>query len=363
MKKFTKVFITLLTLGILTTTVATTPVSAKTEKRFVTTSTKDYYKTDKGNWYLSRLSKENYSKKGNWLGYEFQNYSSEGKKEFSYKYAIQYDKKNRYKVTKSYSNGKLESANKYSYKGKKEILKKYDGNNYQGKEVSKNTKRKTTTTYYNAKGKKYGTRVTTYNKQGALLKIVRKVNGKIVEQWTHTYKKGVLTKRLVKTYNSDGTLSSYDEETYKKGKQLKSVYRSYDESGKITLNIEGTYKKGKLVKRVEKNYTEGKVESTAEYSYSYKGKTTTETYQYNYNNGTDTDKHVSKYKEDKVGHRITSWTKYYNNGKLSSTYTYKYKKYTSGAAKGCVKQEIELHDGVEYKKTEYNVKVLKYKVK
>ncbi len=92
MRKGTKFLATFLAMAVLSTTVVTNPVSAKTTKFYYTESRKDYEKDAKGKWNISYLSKEQYNKKGFWTGYEYVGYNSKGKKDYSGKTEIKFNR-------------------------------------------------------------------------------------------------------------------------------------------------------------------------------------------------------------------------------------------------------------------------------
>ncbi|MCR5703565.1 MAG: hypothetical protein K6G85_02990 [Eubacterium sp.] len=361
MRKEIRFLATFLTMAVLATSIGTQTVSAKTVKNYFVTKDLTYGKNSKNQWYLKYQHKDSYSKNGKWLGYEYKNYDENGKKTFSGKYQIKLDKKGRNKSSVSYYNGKLEKLEKVSYKGKTQTIKIYDGKKkLTGKEVIKESKRKSKAIIYNAKGKKTGTRNMTFDKKGNVKKIVTKNNGKL-----SSYSKFSKNKDIAKYYHENGKLNSVSITLRKKGKNVKTEYNNYDENGKLINSELTTYKNGKELKTVRKDYANGKAETTEETTYSYKKGFTIETsLDYTYY-GVDSEgnkpvyKTVEKYKVDKAGNRILSWKKTYSDDRIIDEYSYKYKKYTKGAAKGCVKEEIQSCNGKAQEKIVYTIKVIK----
>ena len=136
----------------------------------------------------------------------------------------------------------------------------------------------------------------------------------------------------------------------------------YNENGELRNSEETIYKKNQESKVTRKQNVDGKIVLESITEYTRKKGFTTETSNYYDENGSVTGKNVEKYKIDKAGNRIYSWKKFYSMGKLISSYTYKYKMYKKGAAKGCINEEIEIQDGKEVKKSEYKIKVVKSKL-
>ena len=297
----------MLAIALVLSMIIAVPAEAKTIKVLTVTGTTEYRKNSSDKWYKSDESKTKYNKKGQETEYQYKGFNENGSASYSWRYTYSYDKKGRTKVSKSYSNGKFESQSKYTYKGKKTTIKRYDANKkYLGKTVSTSSKNKYTSKSYDAKNK--------------------------------------LTGRYEYTWSKN-----------------KSTGKNFDAKGKLTSKWVTNYKKGKTTKSVDTSYDNGKVigKSTSTYTYSKGWTTETRVYKsdsYSYKN-------VSKYKTDKAGTSIYSWRKEYDSsGKLTANYTYKNTKYTKGAAKGCVKQQIASLDGKEYEKTTYTVKQFKRKV-
>jgi hypothetical protein len=287
--------------------------SSKSIKVYVITAEKNYSKdweTEK--IYLSNSTKRSY-KNGLQTKYETKGYDRDGKVTHNYKYTNSYDKKERLKTSKDYTDGKLTEVNKYTYKEKKGTVKGtviiYNGQNKKigkGETVSKKTKY--TSKYYDAKGKL--------------------------------------------TYDYSATFD-------KKGRQIKGSSKNY-ENGKLTWTDVTNYKNGNPTKSVSISYSDGKEQGRTTTTYSYSGKTVNKKSVYKSSDYSYTTE--SKYTTDKAGTPIYSWEKEYDSeGKLRNSYTFKYEKYTSGKVKGCVKKEITLLDGKEEGRKELTVKQIKRK--
>ena len=298
----------MLAIALVLSMIIAVPAEAKTMKVLYTVKTVDYGINSNGNWYKSGVSTSSYNKKGQNTKHEYVGYDTDGSKNYSYKYTYTYDKKGRTKVDKDFESGKLTSVSKYSYKGRKTVVKQYDGNNkFIGKTVSTSSKNKFVSKYYDAKGNLTGRYESTNSKN----------------------------KTVGKDYNAKGKLTYKWVSTFKNGKQKKSESTGYNEDGKVNYKYTTTY--------------------------SYKGKTVTSTSIYK--SGSNTNKSVAKYKSDKSGRPIYSWRKEYDSdGKLVSSYTYKYTKFKKGAAKGCVKEQIEYRNGEKYSKSVFTLKQFKVKV-
>ena len=210
-------------------------------------------------------------------------------------------------------------------------------------------------TYYTDSGKKQVFKQTkTYNKKGKVSE-ERNYYGKTLNSVSKYSYKG--SKVTAKRYNQHNKLQGKEVTT---GKASKRTAKSYDGKGKLQSKTVTTSKKGKPVKEVVTIYSkDGNMTITTSYSYSgacVTEKVVTKSKDYNAS-------YEAKYKEDKAGNKIYSWCKYYDeNGKLTSKSTYKYEKYASGDAKGCIKKLIEIVDGKEKSKTLYTVKKI-YRVK
>lgn len=216
----------------------------------------------------------------------------------------------------------------------------------------------------------------TYDKKGRTKTRKTYVNGKVTLNEKHSYKgnkatikryegKKYLGKTVTKAsskkststiYNKKGKKTGYNVTTFDK-KGNPKTYKSY-ESGKLMYKQKNTIKKGKITKSVFWNYENGKLSSKYTHKYKYSGsKITLKIY-----NGSGQLETVNKFVvEKKTGMQQLVSEKNYYEGKLQLTTTHKLKKYKSGKLKGIVKQDISYQDGKPSYKQVHAFKAIKVK--
>ena len=331
MQKKRRTFVAAIVIALLAVSVLAVPAQAKTVKNYRITGEKHYYKPYEGAWRLGFETSDEYDKNGNHIKSDWKNYSEDGTVLYSSKTITTYDKQGREKTRKEYQDDKLKALVKYVYKDNQTISLKYNGKKkLEEKTITTSANNKSVTKTYNAKGKLVGSSISTFGKN----------------------------KSTTKSYNAKGKLEETSVSTFSKKKE---TWKGYDGKGRpIYSTVTNLDNKGRQTKSVSIYYEDGKESNRYTSTFSYSGKWITETNLYK--SGNDQNKHVMKYRVDKTGIHIRDWTRSYgDDGKLISESTFKYKFYTKGAAKGCVKQEIEYYDGEETSKTDYTVKVIKQK--
>ena len=208
------------------------------------------------------------------------------------------------------------------------------------------------TKYYNPNGSVYDSykNVCTYDKKGRVKAYKFYNNNKLTSLNKLTYKgKNTITKE----YNGK---KKYTGKTVFTGGKSKTTSKNYDASGKLTSTYVVNLKQGRTSKSTYTSYdSNGKVSYKSITTYSYSGKNvimqekTSSGYKYE-----------EKFQVGKAGISIYSYRKEYDpEGNLISNVSFRYDKYTSGKAKGCVKTAIEIVDGKEVRKTVYTVKLKK----
>ena len=103
-------------------------------------------------------------------------------------------------------------------------------------------------------------------------------------------------------------------------------------------------------------YEDGDFNTSYVDTYSYKGKYVTLTQETKSVYDDDVIKTVDKYKVDKAGNNIYSWSKEYINNELKDDITYKNELYTSGKVKGCLKKKTVYRNGKLERQSTYKIK-------
>lgn len=282
---------------------AIAPSNADAATSIVQTSSESSH-LDGESWVKDYSSKDTYNKKAQGTKSVSKMYE-DGKLKSTDTTKRTFDKQGRLKTEKYYTDGKFVRSEKYSYSGSKQTVKEYNSKGkFQGKTVSKSTKKAYESKHYNAKGK--------------------------------------VESRYTATFNSKGEFKSS---------------KFYDQNGKLTNKTVSTFKNGKKTKTVDTFYENGKKQSEITTKHSYSGKYTIDT---SYENGVKTS--ATKYYDEPKTHRYTQvWYKAYDSdGKVLSQTTYKFKKYTSGKLKGIIKESVGYSDGVAWDKTKVTYKVIKH---